>query len=79
MPPVFGPGSPSRAPLEVLRRQQRDDVDAVGDDEQRELGPVEEFLDDDALARGGMGQRGSARSVVTTTPLPAARPSSFTT
>ena len=40
--------------LEVLRGDQRHDVDAVGQDEQRDLGAVEVVLDDDAAV--GLGQ-----------------------
>ena len=46
-----------RHALEVLRREQRDDGGAVGDGEQRNLGAVEVFLDDDAGAGGRVRER----------------------
>ena len=51
MPPVFGPSSPSKRALEVLGRLQGHDRDAVGDGEERDLGPVEVLLDHDPLPR----------------------------
>ena len=43
--------------LEVLRRQQRVDGDAVGDAEEADLGAVEVLLDDHPLAGGGVVER----------------------
>ena len=78
MPPVLGPRR-RREPLEVLGGLQRVDDGAVGDREQRHLGAVEELLDHHPVAARPRGRRASSRSSVTTTPLPAASPSSFTT
>ena len=66
-------------PLEVLRRQQRQHRRAVADREQRHLRAVEVLLDHHPLARRRRGRAPPSRSSVTTTPLPAASPSSFTT
>ena len=70
--------------LEVLRRLQRHDVLAVREAEQRHLGAVEVLLDHAPGRRACRGRPARARaaavrSSVTTTPLPAARPSSLTT
>ena len=84
MPPVFGPLVVVADPLEVLGRAQRHDRLAVAEAEQRDLRPVEELLDDDPSARPWRGRPARGRAPrrgrsVTTTPLPAARPSSLTT
>ena len=78
MPPVFGPASPSKIRLKSCAgcRGRRC---AVGDREQRHLGAVEELLDHDPLALAQRAPGPASRSSVTTTPLPAASPSSFTT
>ena len=39
--------------LVVLKRRQRDDRSAVGDGHHAHLDPIEPFLDEDALGRGG--------------------------
>ena len=79
MPPVFGPSSPSPARLKSWAGWSGTTVVAVGDREQRHLGAVEELLDDDAAAGLRVRAAPASRSSVTTTPLPAARPSSLTT
>ena len=83
MPPVFGPCVAVVPALGVLRGQQRDDGRAVGDGEQRHLRAVEVLLDQHRVARVEHRRaRGRARRPgrsVTSTPLPAASPSSFTT
>ena len=60
MPPVLGPSSPSSARLKSCAGTSGHHVDAVGQDEQRDLGAVEVLLDDDPAA--GLGQaRGRVR------------------
>ena len=84
MPPVLGPVSPSPTRLKSCAGASGTTVAAVGDAEQRHLGPVEVLLDDDAAARPveaprARGPAPALSSSVTTTPLPAASPSSLTT
>jgi hypothetical protein len=57
-PARVGPGVAVPDPLEVLGRRERHDVDPVGDAEERDLGAVEELLDDDPAARPGEARRG---------------------
>ncbi len=79
MPPVLGPCVAVEDPLEVLGRLQRHDRGAVAEREQRDLRAVEVLLHDTTRSHvSRVGERGLA-VVVTMTPLPAARPSSFTT
>ena len=84
MPPVLGPASSSPTRLKSWAGASATTVVAVADAEDRHLGPVEELLDDEPPV--GLGEAGarvlaaaSSRESVTTTPLPAARPSSLTT
>ena len=56
-PAGVGAAAAVEDPLEVLGRQQRPTGRAVADDEERELGSVEELLDHHPLAAGRMGQR----------------------
>ena len=72
------PEIPVLGPLEVLRSQQRDGGGPVRQREQRHLRSVQVLLDDHGAARGRVLLRGG-QVVVTTTPLPAARPSALTT
>ena len=75
------PGVAVADPLEVLRGQQRHRDRAVDDREQRHLGTGEVLLDQHrvpAASRPGV-RAGGVESSVTTTPLPAASPSSLTT
>ena len=74
--------------LEVLCRRERERTRAVDDREHGELGTGEPLLDHDPAAGvterrarrySPMVSRASARDVLTSTPLPAARPSVFTT
>ena len=74
---MFGPLVAVERALEVLGRLQRHHGHAVGDGEERHLGPVEVLLDHHPLARR-VGDR-LVEEDVTTTPLPAASPSCLTT
>ena len=89
MPPVLGPRVAVADPLEVLRRREGDGAGAVADREDGDLGPGHALLDDDRATRvaerryrrslARTSASASARSSVTSTPLPAARPSVLTT
>ena len=78
----WGRVSPSPTRLKSCAGASGTTVVAVGEAEQRDLGAVEELLDDDPPALGQAARAcasASSRSSVTTTPLPAASPSSLTT
>ena len=50
MPPVFGPWSPSKMPLVILRRGERQDVLAIRHHDEARFLALQEFLDDDLAA-----------------------------
>ena len=88
MPPVFGPASPSPTRLKSWAGAGRTASVAVAHREHRQLRPGHALLDHDRAA--GVAERGArqlgphvglglASDSVTSTPLPAARPSVFTT
>ena len=79
MPPVLGPRSPSKIRLKSWAGCSGYAVVAVADREERDLGAVEVLLDHHPLARRPRGPAPRRGRVVTTTPLPAASPSSLTT
>ena len=88
MPPVFGPLSPSPTRLWSCAERERNRSLAVAEREERGFLAVEEFLDHDFPRRLARGRRRTScrwrlrllrPSRATTTPLPAASPSAFTT
>ena len=79
MPPVLGPVSPSPTRLKSCAGTSGTTVVPSVTQKQRDLGAVEVLLDDDPAQHAAACARATSRSAVTTTPLPAASPSSLTT
>ena len=83
-PAGIGAGIAVADALVVLRRSERHHRRAVGQHEQADFLALEEFLDHRARRRGSANSvstapAASAIVIATVTPLPAARPSAFTT